>query len=202
MKKLLIPTLAVLFMTGCISSKSYVDPSFGKATYDDIQKVETQHAMLVDIEFQRNGEAFPDANAEVRSHVERTLRASGVITPALDGTPKRIKVTVNNVADLGEAAAKGFGTGLTFGAVGTLVTDYYEVSITYTDEDGELTTKEYKHALHTTIGNKGAPFENAEPMSPASAFGVIVEQVLLNFIQEMQQEGKLVRVSVSPSIAA
>ncbi len=112
-------------MTGCISSKSYVDPSFGKATYDDIQKVETQHAMLVDIEFQRNGEAFPDANAEVRSHVERTLRASGVITPDLDSTPKRIKVTVNNVADLGEAAAKGFATGLTFGAVGTPVTDYY-----------------------------------------------------------------------------
>lgn len=93
-------------MTGCISSKSYVDPSFGKATYDDIQKVETQHAMLVDIEFQRNGEAFPDANAKVRSHVERTLCASGVITLVFDGTR--------------------------------------------------------------------APFENAEPMSPASAFGVTV----------------------------
>lgn len=110
-------------MTGCISSKSYVDPSFGKAAYNDIQKVETQHAMLVDIKFQRKGEAFP--NAEVRSHVERTLRASGVITPALDSTSKRIKITVNNVADLGEAAAKGFATGLTFGAVGTPVTDYY-----------------------------------------------------------------------------
>ena len=76
------------------------------------------------------------------------------------------------------------------------------MSINYTDEEGELTTKEYKHALHTTIGNKRAPFENAEPMSPASAFGVIVEQVLLNFIQEMQQKGKLVCVSVNTAIAA
>jgi hypothetical protein len=127
----------------------------------------------------------------VRNHVERVLRASGVIEPTSEGANYTLKVVVNNLADLSDAAAKGFGTGLTFGAVGTLVTDYYEVTITYTDSSGKEQSKKYKHALHTTIGNKKAPFDNVEPTTPADAFGTIVEQVLLNFVKDMQAQGLL-----------
>jgi uncharacterized lipoprotein YajG len=191
MKNLLLSLVPLVVLAGCITPQSYVDPSFSKVTYEDVKLVQNKYSSNVIVEFQRNGELFEKANQEVRNHVERTLRATGVIVPSTENSAVTLKVVVNNIADLGEAAAKGFGTGLTFGAAGSLVTDYYEVSISYTDNSGKELTKKYKHALHTTIGNKKAPFENVHPTSPADAFGSVVEQVILNFITEMQNDGLL-----------
>ncbi|TKB43736.1 membrane lipoprotein lipid attachment site-containing protein [Thalassotalea mangrovi] len=192
MKKIFLGVVATLVLSGCISSKTYVDPSFAKASYDDIKPVVSKYNTNVMVEFQRNGDPLPAADNELRGHVERTLRASGVVIPSGDSS-FTLKVTVNNLADLGDAAAKGFGTGLTFGAAGSMVTDYYEINIEYTNSNGEILNKSYKHALHTTVGNKEAPFEDVVPTTPAAAFGTIVEQVLLNFIVEMQQNNLLTK---------
>lgn len=198
MKNLLAVILLAGVLTGCISPKSYVDPAFSKASYNDIKAVDKKYDSLVQVEFQRNGELLPQANNEVRGHVERTLRATGVITPNNAAENFTIKVVVNNVADMSDAFSKGFGTGLTFGAVGSTVTDYYEIEINYTGEDGKTITENYKHALHTTIGNADAPIENVPETTPAAGFGTIVEQTILNFIADMQKQGKL--TYVTPSI--
>ncbi len=195
MKKIIMLALPVIALTGCISPKTYIDPNFGKATYDDVKSVAKKYDAQVIVEFQRNGEKLDAVNQEVLNHVERTLRATSVVTPTKVETDYSIKVTVNNIADMGEAAAKGFGTGLTFGAAGTTVTDYYEVTVEYTDKNGTSLTKNYKHALHTTIGNEKAPFEGAIPTTPSDGFGTVVEQVLLNFVVEMQKDGKLTFVN-------
>lgn len=179
------------WLTGCVSPKTYVDPSFSKATYDDVKPVENKYSAKILIEFQRNGKPYKRANKEVRGHVERTLRATGVVTPTTDESKASLMVTVNNIADINDAKAKGFGTGLTLGAVGTLVTDYYEIFIEFDDGDGNTFKENYKHALHTTIGNKKAPFEGVEGTTPADGFGTVVEQTLLNFIKDMQSKGIL-----------
>ena len=121
----------------------------------------------------------------MQGHVDRTLRATGVINPKRDAANISIKVIVNNIPKSG-AAASGFLTGLTFGAVGTLATDYYDVTIVYKDNQETTITKNYKHALHTTIGNKSAPFPDVEPTSTSDGFATLVEQVLLNFVIDMQ----------------
>ncbi|WP_020408001.1 hypothetical protein [Hahella ganghwensis] len=195
MIKLISVLAVVLVLTGCVSSKSYVDPAFGRATYEDIKPVEEKYNTKINVEFQRNGVLLPAAYQEVRGHVERILRASGVVVPSKEDSDVTLSVTVNNIGDVGQAAMKGFGTGLTLGAAGSTVTDHYEVSIVYSDGNGEDMTKKYQHALHTTIGNSDAPFENVQPTTMADGFGRIVEQVLLNFIQEMQTEGKLTMMS-------
>jgi len=191
MKKIIMLVIPVIALTGCISPKTYIDPNFGKATYEDIKDVAKKYDAQVIVEFQRNGEKLDSVHKEVLNHVERTLRATSVVTPSEVETDYSIKVTVNNIADMGDAAAKGFGTGLTFGAVGTTITDYYEVTVEYTDKSGTSLIKNYKHALHTTIGNEKAPFEGAIPTTPSDGFGTVVEQVLLNFVADMQKDGKL-----------
>ena len=198
MKNILFVLVGVIVLTGCISPKSYVDPTFGKTTYNDIQSVEKKYDSLITVEFQRNGKKFDAAISEVKKHVDKTLRATGVINPTSNNSDITIKVIVNNVADLSDAAAKGFGTGLTFGAIGTTVTDYYEITVEYTDSEGSL-IKSYKHALHTTIGNEKAPFENVNPTTLAEAFGIVVEQTLLNFVGDMQKSGKFTKVEFSNS---
>jgi hypothetical protein len=176
------------FVTGCLSSKSYVDPQYRKAMYSDINHVETKYKANIDVEFQRNGKHFSSVDNELRGHVERVFRATGVVVPATEAVDLKIKVVANNIADISAARNKGFVTGLTFGVAGTCVTDFYEIIIEY-QNGGPKERLTYKHAIHTTIGNSPAPIP-VEP-TPGNAFAKVVEDVILNFVKEMQQRGKL-----------
>jgi hypothetical protein len=49
--------------------------------------------------------------------------------------------------------------------------------------------------LDTTIGNGKIPFEGALPTTPAGGFGIVVEDFLLNFIADMQRDGKLTKLN-------
>lgn len=169
---------------GCISSKSYIDPKYSGIDYSEIKSVKSQYGARIDIEFQRNGEHLAAVDSELRSNVERIFRASGVVLPSDEGDLS-IKIICNNIADLAAARAKGFGTGLTFGAAGTAVTDFYQVTIEFKNGD-EVVVKNYEHAIHTTIGNKAAPVQGVEPTSLGNAFSGVVEDVILQFLKEMQ----------------
>lgn len=97
---------------------------------------------------------------------------------------------VNNISDLGKAAAKGLGTGLTFVLAGSTVTDYYEMEATLSLNDKVINKINYKHALYSTVGLKKAP-EGLEPMTPSAAFGKVFKQLILNFLQDIQNSGEL-----------
>ena len=76
----------------------------------------------------------------------------------------RMDVVMNNVGDVGEAVAKGVGTGLTLGLAGSMVTDGYFFTATYQAVGKEPVRKVYKHALHSTVGNAKDP-EGLEPVA-------------------------------------
>lgn len=181
--------ISLLISTGCVSVKSYVDPGFESVAYSDIKSPAARHQVVLETEFQRNGEHLPAVDSELRNHVERSLRATGVVAPEFGGTTV-INVVVNNVADIAAARAKGFGTGLTFGAAGSTVADYYEISITMTVNGREVKT-DYEHALHTTVGNASPPFPEVEATTIADGFGQIVEQAILKFVKDMQSQNLL-----------
>lgn len=182
--------LVALAVGGCVSPKSYVDPKYKEVSYSDINRVQTLYPASIDVEFQRNGKSFPGATGELRSNVERIFRASGVVTPSAAASDFSIKVVCNNVADLSSAATKGIGTGLTLGLAGTAVTDFYQVTIELRQGD-QVISKHYDHAIHTTIGNKAAPVQGVTPTSAANAFGGVVEDVILQFLKEMQENNVL-----------
>ena len=66
-----------------------------------------------------------------------------------------------------------------------------EIEIEYVDDAGSTSSKTYKHAIHTTIGNKEAPFAGVEPTNLVTSFAIVVEQTMLNFVSDMQKAGKL-----------
>ena len=186
-----IKLVGILFilvnLSACsITPKSYVDPQFQNTSYDQIKTVSQKYALKIEVEFQRNGEHLPAVDKELRSHVEQTLRATGVILPE-ENSPNILKVVVNNIADLGKARAKGFGTGLTLGAAGSVVQDYYEATIELHLDNKEAVSNSYKHTLHTIIGNRSAP-EGIETTTPSDAFGNIVRDIILNFVKDMQNQ--------------
>lgn len=176
-------------LCGCLSTRSYVDPKLNAVSWSAVQKPAQIHATQLDVEFFRNGERFKRADKAVRGAVERALGKSGVVAIQAD-QPARITVKVNNIANIAEAMKKGFGTGLTFGAKGTSVTDGYEITIRY-EREGQAVEKVYQHALHTTVGNAD-PVTPATPMKPLQAFDQVVEDAVIHFLRDAQSDGVLV----------
>jgi hypothetical protein len=187
---LFVALLIVTTTSGCISSKSYVDPKYSNTGYSEIKRVAEPYTVKLDVEFQRNGELIPRANPTLVTNADRVLRASGVFLPVDSEESMSIKVTFNNIDSMGGAFAKGFGTGLTFGLVGTAVSDYYEAEVVAKRGDAKFEGN-YDHAIHSTIGNKGAPVEGVEPMAFGDAFAGVVEDILLEAINDMQKQGFL-----------
>lgn len=182
--------VGVCLLSGCLSVRSYVDPQLHDLNWSAVKAPAQPHQISLDVEFYRNGARYARADKEVRGAVERAMQKSGVV--ALQGTdaPAQLHVKINNIANIGEAMKKGFGTGLTFGAKGTSVTDGYEITIVY-ERDGKKVEKTYKHALHTTVGNAD-PVTPATPMAPVQAFDQVVEDAVLHFLRDAQGDGLLV----------
>lgn len=118
------------------------------------------------------------------------LRGTGLIVLSDEKAVDEIKVVVNNTGDTGSAAAKGIGTGLTFGLVGSTVMDAYEMTVTITSNGKAASRTAIKHALYSALGNTTLP-PGIEAVPPNVAFFLVVEQMLLRALQDMQKAGEL-----------
>lgn len=190
--KLALAFAGASMLSACVPAvKTYVDPQYHHATYDTVHRLVQPMPVKVDAQFEMNGSPKPAEDALVQSQVEQTLRASGVFTPT-NSANAAITVLANNIADIGSARAKGFGTGMTFGAVGSTVADNYEFTFTYRDNGTTKYQGTYKHGVVTTIGNASGP-AFVTPTTPDDAFHHVVEDVVLNFIQDMQDKGLIAK---------
>ena len=182
--------LGACLLSGCISTRSYVDPKLHDLSWSAIKAPAQTHAAGLGVEFFRNGERYARADKDARGAAERALQKSGVVTLQADGSPARLSIRINNIANIGEAIRKGFGTGLTFGVKGSSVTDGYEITIQY-EHAGQKLEKTYQHALHSTVGN-AEPATPATPMTPVQAFDQVIEDAVIHFLRDAQDQGVLV----------
>jgi hypothetical protein len=94
------------------------------------------------------------------------------------------------ITDHNDAMAKGFGTGLTFGLIGTMVTDGYVCDATFSSPQGEPFKVQFKHALHTTIGNASGP-PGLTGQSPELAAKALVTQLVYSVLRDLSKSGRL-----------
>lgn len=184
---------ACLLLQGCLTMKMYVDPALPVVSKANLPVVPNPHPVQVLAEFQTKGVANATATAEARPRIVAIASESGLFsavseTPTASGADGGIlKITINNVALGDHDAAKGFGTGLTFGLAGSMVTDGYVCTAAYTI-DGKTTETTLKHALYTTIGNHAAP-EGLKPMQPADAVHLVIDQLTWNALKQLADKG-------------
>lgn len=183
--------VALFGLSGCLSMKSYVDPALPHVGKGDIVAATERKPVVVLFEFRTKGVANAAATSQIRPRVVAVAAESGLFDGiAANGEGASggvLKVVIDNVAITDNAAAKGFGTGLTFGLVGSMVTDGYIGTMTYT-RDGKITETTVKHALHSTIGNKAGP-EGLTPMTPADAVNTIMDQMIWNGLKQLSDQG-------------
>lgn len=186
-------------LTACMSTKSFLDPSFPKISYEELQKPLQPKKLKVTAEFQRNGKHLEKVDQSISDSTERILRASGLAIPGSDGADGTIHVVLNNIADMGGAVGKGLGTGLTFGLAGSLVTDAYEMQVTIKVGGKTFTRTAVKHALHSAIGRAATP-EGIETMPLQTAFERLFEQMLLRVLKEYRSSPEFSSLDVNRSI--
>lgn len=191
--KLALPIAACVMLSACITTRSYVDPQYHVASYAQIQHPAGQVPVRVLARFERNGQAFPAVDAGLHDLVERTLRATGVFTAPAESTGGAVvEVVANNIADIKAARSRGFSAGLTFGASGANVPDLYDFTFIYRDAAGKQQRMSYHHAIYTSVGQASAPVSST-PTTAALAFGQVVEDVTLNFVKALQDQGAVAR---------
>lgn len=169
--------LAPFFLVACITPVPYVDPKYDAAPVTMPAEVKGMETAL-EVEFYTNGKRKKAVDKILRKNVVEALTTRGV--SVVDGdAPTRIRVAVDNLADLGDAAASGFGTGLTLGLAGSTVSDFYKADIRI-ERDGQVFEQVYDHAIHTTIGRVNEPpIAGVQPYGNVqSAFSAVISDVV------------------------
>jgi hypothetical protein len=176
--------------TGCMTVKSYVDPTLPVMSNTQLPKVQQPRPTTVLFEFKTKGNSNARATSAMDGRVLAAVAQSGmfgqVSTTVTDPNGALLKITIDNVADTGGAVAKGIGTGLTLGLAGSLVTDNYVCTATYTVRGKSYETTVH-HALLSTIGNHSAP-QGLTPMAPQEAMNQVVDQLVWHALAQLDKE--------------
>ena len=175
-------------LTGCLSMKSYVDPALPVVVKADLPAVNTPAPVQILFEFRTKGNVNAAATAEIKPRVVAAVAESGLFATINDATHEGgvLNVVIDNVPLTDNAAAKGFGTGLTLGLAGSMVTDGYVCTATYT-RNGTATAVTVRHALHSTIGNHAGP-ANLQPMEPQAAIHKVMDQLVWNSLKQLADQ--------------
>ena len=156
-------------LSGCATH--YLDRETKEIAASEFEKPVSAKPVQMVFEFQTNGAPNARATAHLKDQVTKQVSESGLFSE-VSSTPTAnaglLTLTLNNMANMNEAQKKGFVTGLTFGAKGSVVTDGYLCTVKYLPPNAsEAITKTAKHAIYTSIGansgeEPGEKIENLE----------------------------------------
>jgi hypothetical protein len=182
-----------LLLSGCLSTKHYLDPALPKVAIADLKQPAVVQPVQLMFEFQTNGTTNARATESVRPMVLDTLKKSKlfsdvVVAPAT--ADRKLFVTINNFGNMDDAKTRGFTAGLTFGLSGTMVTDGYMLTASDVTPGRAEVKHSYKHALYTTIGNADGPAGLPE-VPKADAVRQVMEGLTLNLLNDMSKSGEL-----------
>jgi len=181
---------ATSWLAGCATH--YVDGTTREVPAAQMLKPAQPKPVQLLAEFQTKGVANARATEHTRKMVVDAVQGSGLFSEVKD-TPVPgggvLQVTINNVPLTDDAAAKGFITGLTFGAAGNQVTDGYICTVSYLPP-GQATpiVKTARHAIHTTLGNANPPAGAKKSATALDAVQQVTREVLSNALKDLSYD--------------
>ena len=178
-------------LTGCLSMKAYVDPALPVVAKADVGTTASPAPVQVLFEFRTKGSSNARATAEIKPRAVAVLAESGLFSAVSSEATNQdgagvLTIVIDNIPLTDNAAAKGFGTGLTMGLAGSIVTDGYVATATYA-RAGKSTEVSIKHALHTTIGNKSGP-PGLKPLDLQPAVHQVMDQLVWNALKALKEQ--------------
>jgi hypothetical protein len=186
---------ASTLLSGCLSMQGYVDPALPTVSKQDLKAPAKAEPVQVLYEFRTKGSANSTATNHTKNWVLDVARDSGLFSE-VSATPvanqRRLLITIDNVPITkdSDAVAKGIGTGLTFGLVGSMVTDGYICEATFSAPGGEPVSFKFNHAIHSTIGNASGP-AGLKPQKMDDAAKEVVNQLTWSILRDLSKSGRL-----------
>ncbi|WP_234484382.1 hypothetical protein [Noviherbaspirillum pedocola] len=183
-------SLFMLLIAGC--GTLYVDGGLPEVPSDKFKVAARPHPVQLLYEFQTKGAVNSVAAEQTRAIALEAVKRTGLFSeistaPVTDGAV--LSIIINNVPLTDDAAAKGFVTGLTFGVVGNQVTDGYLCTVEYLPSaKAPKITKTVRHAIHTTVGAKGAPEKSIPAASARDAVEMMVRQAVSNLLDAVASD--------------
>lgn len=188
--RLLLPIAFCLLSTGCLSTRAYLDPGLPQISRADLPVAASRRDVQILPEFRSKGVANAAVTDHLKSRAIAVASESGLfgqVSSQHSPGAAQLHLIIDNVPDTENAAAKGFGTGLTLGLAGSLVTDGYKASASYNDGQQQRSAS-VEHAIHTTIGNKAGP-EGLAPLQLGDAVNAMMDQVVWNLLKQLSSQG-------------
>lgn len=183
--------LGASLMIGCLSPHAYLEPTVKEIPVAEFKKPETPKAVHMTFEFRTKGAPNARATNAVGAQVKAQVKDCGLFAnldaPASPDVPL-FSVVIDNVplTGQGDAYAKGFATGFTFGLVGTSVSDGYVCTLSYLAPGArEAIIKTSRHAIHTTIGNASPPAGAIATETTKEAVGLMLRQILSQGLHDL-----------------
>jgi len=178
-----------MLSSGCATQ--YVDGALRNVSAEQIRKPSRPQDAQLLFTFQTKGTANAKVTEALKAEVTAAVTSSGLFAavggdPALSGAI--LNVIINNVPLDDTAFAKGFATGLTLGLAGSVVTDAYICTVDFISPQGRKITKTARHAIHTTIGAKGAPANGIKAKSPDEAAHTMTRQVVTAALKDLADD--------------
>ncbi len=183
--------LVLLSLSACFAPKSYVDPALPEVSFASLRPNGDPKPIQLFFEFQTNGGLNAAGTSQARPRVVSILLRSkqfSAIRISPETSDRRLFITINNFGNLDKAGP--VATGLTFGALGSAVTDRYAMDVTFQAPGREAIRKTYAHAVYSTVGNAPGP-PGLQPHTSDEAFGIVLEQLLLSLLRDLSAEGAL-----------
>jgi hypothetical protein len=191
--KMVVMILFVASLSGCMTTKSFVDPTLPQVEMTAIKVPANPQPVQLFFEFKTKGNVNSTATEVFRPKIVALFERSkcfSQVTSTDTANGRSIFLTIDNFPVTNDPGGEGVKVGLTFGLVGTIVTDGYKLEGSIKEAGKPPVKKSYTHALHTTLGNKEGP-AGLTPMTTEQGFDSVFEQLIMSFLRDLSIEGAL-----------
>jgi hypothetical protein len=171
----------------------YADPKPRKTNYSEFKRPANPQPVYVVFDMYSSEGSFPEATRKLGPKVAQTLkntRLFSTVSQVGSENMARFQISMRETALLSGEDAKSLPEGLTSGLVGSQGAIVYSFTASYQPPGKEAVKKVYPHAVHIVKGTNPV-LNDSMPMTAAHAVDTIVEQVVVNFLRDLQSEGKL-----------
>jgi hypothetical protein len=186
----------VLLVSGCISVRSYVDPtlpSVPKVTAASLRKSDAPPLVDLQVAFLSNGTPNARGAEFARKRMAARLDASGIVRVApssASASPYTLRITMENLADTNSAFSRGFVTGLTFGLSGSSVTDFYVFDAALERPGRAPVQLSLKHTITSLTGSGDGP-PGQQAMHLEDAILRVLDELVDTMLRDFQAKGLL-----------
>jgi hypothetical protein len=189
-------SVAFAFLSGCSTQQFYanyyIDPKPAKVDFSElVPPVDRQPVYLVFDMYSSDG-SFPEATRKLAPKVAQAIRDSrlfSTVSKVGSENMARIQISMRETGVLSGTETKTMPQGLTAlpGSKGVIT---YSFTAQYQAPGKEAVKKTYPHAVHL-VPDDTTGLGSALPATAGHAVDKMVEQVVLNFLRDLQRERKL-----------